>query len=310
MIEALEPREVQVVPGGEAGLERALGATARRLAGRSIGLVLSGGGARAFAHLGVLDELRAQGIQIDRYAGASMGSIVVGDRRHGRHDRRAARDLRPLLRAPEPEPRLHAARLLADPRRAHAEAARRGVRRPPDRGARAPLLLRLGRPVRARARRPPHRPGGAGGLREPRHPRRLPAGGGGRRPPARRRRRDEQPPGRGDGGHRRGPDHRGRRLPPRRRGRAARAPAARAAAAPVPAPADRQRGAGAARRRDAPAHDGARQHRHRGRGRAPRRPRDRAPDRGRADARVAEARPARARWAARRPRSRSIRRAS
>ena len=78
VIAALEPREVQVVPGGEAGLERALGATARRLAGRSIGLVLSGGGARAFAHLGVLDELRAQGIQIDRYAGASMGSIVSG----------------------------------------------------------------------------------------------------------------------------------------------------------------------------------------------------------------------------------------
>ncbi len=78
VIDALQPREVQVVPGGEAGLERALGATARRLAGRSIGLVLSGGGARAFAHLGVLDELRAQGIQIDRYAGASMGSIVSG----------------------------------------------------------------------------------------------------------------------------------------------------------------------------------------------------------------------------------------
>ena len=40
--------------------------------------MLSGGGARAFAHLGVLDELRAAGIEIDRYAGASMGSIVAG----------------------------------------------------------------------------------------------------------------------------------------------------------------------------------------------------------------------------------------
>ena len=30
---------------------------ARRLAGRSVGVVLSGGGARAFAHLGVLDVL-------------------------------------------------------------------------------------------------------------------------------------------------------------------------------------------------------------------------------------------------------------
>ena len=40
--------------------------------------MLSGGGARAFAHLGVLDELQAAGIQIDRYGGASMGSIVAG----------------------------------------------------------------------------------------------------------------------------------------------------------------------------------------------------------------------------------------
>lgn len=78
VIEALAPREVQVVRDGEAGLERALRATARRLAGRSVGLVLSGGGARAFAHLGVLDELRAAGIEIDRYGGASMGSIVAG----------------------------------------------------------------------------------------------------------------------------------------------------------------------------------------------------------------------------------------
>lgn len=78
VIDALQPRDVQVVQDGEAGLKRALEATARRLAGHSIGLVFSGGGARAFAHLGVLDELRAAGIEIDRYSGASMGSIVAG----------------------------------------------------------------------------------------------------------------------------------------------------------------------------------------------------------------------------------------
>ena len=38
----------------------AVEALARRLAGRSIGLVLSGGGARAFAHVGVLEELLAR----------------------------------------------------------------------------------------------------------------------------------------------------------------------------------------------------------------------------------------------------------
>jgi NTE family protein len=49
---------------------------ARRLAGRSIGIVLSGGGARAFAHIGVLEELVAAGVTIDRVAGVSMGAFV------------------------------------------------------------------------------------------------------------------------------------------------------------------------------------------------------------------------------------------
>ena len=49
---------------------------ARRLTGRSVGLVLSGGGARAFAHLGVLEELVSAGIEIDRIGGASMGSFI------------------------------------------------------------------------------------------------------------------------------------------------------------------------------------------------------------------------------------------
>jgi predicted acylesterase/phospholipase RssA len=40
--------------------------------------VLSGGGARAFAHLGVLDELSAAGLEIDRIAGVSLGALVAG----------------------------------------------------------------------------------------------------------------------------------------------------------------------------------------------------------------------------------------
>jgi predicted acylesterase/phospholipase RssA/CRP-like cAMP-binding protein len=50
---------------------------ADRLAGRSVGLVLAGGGARAFAHLGVLVELEAAGIRVDRIAGTSIGAIVA-----------------------------------------------------------------------------------------------------------------------------------------------------------------------------------------------------------------------------------------
>ena len=49
---------------------------ARRLAGTSVGMVLSGGGARAFAHIGVLEELTAAGVTIDRVAGVSMGAVI------------------------------------------------------------------------------------------------------------------------------------------------------------------------------------------------------------------------------------------
>ncbi|CAL2103856.1 Patatin [Tenacibaculum sp. 190130A14a] len=43
-----------------------------------IGLVLSGGGAKGFAHIGVLQELEKAGVQVDYIGGTSMGSIVGG----------------------------------------------------------------------------------------------------------------------------------------------------------------------------------------------------------------------------------------
>ena len=49
---------------------------ARRLAGHSIGLVLSSGGARGLAHIGVLEELVRAGLVIDRVGGCSMGAYV------------------------------------------------------------------------------------------------------------------------------------------------------------------------------------------------------------------------------------------
>jgi predicted acylesterase/phospholipase RssA len=76
MLELIAPRETHVV-GGRAQLARAVDALARRLTGRAVGLVLSGGGARAFAHLGVLDELHAAGVRIDRLGGTSMGALVA-----------------------------------------------------------------------------------------------------------------------------------------------------------------------------------------------------------------------------------------
>lgn len=50
----------------------------RRLAGRAIGLVLGGGAARGFAHLGVLRAIEERGIPVDVIGGNSMGAIVGG----------------------------------------------------------------------------------------------------------------------------------------------------------------------------------------------------------------------------------------
>ena len=49
---------------------------ARLLLGRSIGLVLSGGGARGFAHIGVVRALREAGMRIDYVGGTSIGAII------------------------------------------------------------------------------------------------------------------------------------------------------------------------------------------------------------------------------------------
>jgi predicted acylesterase/phospholipase RssA len=70
----LEPVETHVLRPAE--LRADLDRTARRLTGRSTGIVLSGGGARAFAHIGVLEELTAAGVTIDRVAGVSMGAYI------------------------------------------------------------------------------------------------------------------------------------------------------------------------------------------------------------------------------------------
>lgn len=50
---------------------------ARTMAGRSVGVVFSGGGARAYAHIGVVRAMRELGIPIDFAGGASMGAVVA-----------------------------------------------------------------------------------------------------------------------------------------------------------------------------------------------------------------------------------------
>ncbi|WP_428408324.1 patatin-like phospholipase family protein [Hyphococcus sp.] len=50
---------------------------ARIIAGKSIGVVLSGGGARAYAHIGAVKAMREAGVPIDFLCGASMGAVVA-----------------------------------------------------------------------------------------------------------------------------------------------------------------------------------------------------------------------------------------
>ncbi|MEZ5928243.1 MAG: patatin-like phospholipase family protein [Parvularculaceae bacterium] len=56
--------------------EASVGRIARIICGKSIGLVLSGGGARAYAHIGAVRAFREAGLPIDFLCGASMGAIV------------------------------------------------------------------------------------------------------------------------------------------------------------------------------------------------------------------------------------------
>jgi NTE family protein len=88
----LQPGALERPIGSEAWLE-ATGATrlfhlrrtlpgdlerlARVLTGQSVGLVLSGGGARAYAHVGAIKALRERGVPIDFVGGVSMGAIVA-----------------------------------------------------------------------------------------------------------------------------------------------------------------------------------------------------------------------------------------
>ena len=71
---AVNPRSVRIT--GAAPARADLARLARRIGGRAIGAVLSGGGARGFAHIGALEALAEAGVEIDRIAGCSMGAYV------------------------------------------------------------------------------------------------------------------------------------------------------------------------------------------------------------------------------------------
>ncbi|HKR89084.1 MAG TPA: patatin-like phospholipase family protein [Phenylobacterium sp.] len=87
----LQPAGVRFPGGSEAWLDAAQPARlfhlrrdapadvqrlARVLTGQSVGVVLSGGGARAYAHVGAIRALRERKVPIDFLCGVSMGAIV------------------------------------------------------------------------------------------------------------------------------------------------------------------------------------------------------------------------------------------
>jgi predicted acylesterase/phospholipase RssA len=72
----VRPRSQHIVTPGR-GLQATLDSVARRMMGCSLGVVLSAGGARGFAHIGVIEVLLDAGIEIDRLGGCSMGAFIA-----------------------------------------------------------------------------------------------------------------------------------------------------------------------------------------------------------------------------------------
>jgi NTE family protein len=67
---------------------------ARVLTGQSVGLVLSGGGARAYAHVGAIRALRDRGVPIDFVGGVSMGAVIAAGVAMGWNDEELERRIR------------------------------------------------------------------------------------------------------------------------------------------------------------------------------------------------------------------------
>ncbi len=72
-----EQQTLQQIAAGEE-LSKAIHFVARSIAGQTIGIAFGGGGARGFAHLGVLDGLLQHGIPLDYISACSSGLITPG----------------------------------------------------------------------------------------------------------------------------------------------------------------------------------------------------------------------------------------
>jgi NTE family protein len=73
--DVLAPRAHHVAARSDAG---AVDRVARRLVRRALGLVLSGGGARGYAHIGAIEALEEARFEVDRVGGCSIGAFIGG----------------------------------------------------------------------------------------------------------------------------------------------------------------------------------------------------------------------------------------
>jgi lysophospholipid hydrolase len=71
-------RNKQPNPGAPNGSDADFARLARWLCGKSIGVVLGGGGARGISHVGALRALRDRDIPIDMVGGTSIGAFIGG----------------------------------------------------------------------------------------------------------------------------------------------------------------------------------------------------------------------------------------
>jgi len=65
------------------GNDRDVDRLARRVGARAVGVVLGGGGARGFAHIGMFRALAEEGIDVDVVGGTSIGAVIAGAHAHG-----------------------------------------------------------------------------------------------------------------------------------------------------------------------------------------------------------------------------------
>ena len=76
------------------GADDTVASMARQLVGRARGLVLGGGGARGFAHIGLIRALDELGVPVDYFGGSSMGALIAALRASGLNALEIMREVR------------------------------------------------------------------------------------------------------------------------------------------------------------------------------------------------------------------------